>query len=251
MIMFARTVLSRQSLPSGTFRTLNSSKALCWLAPANRSYTLPAGTAEPGIQERITKKPLASRKTFLIDSYKHLMETNPVVLFVHYNNLLKHEDHHYRAQIQQNGGKLTMLRNNLFEVYLKNSHIPDPCAPVKSADQNKRHPLLPLFKGPTAAISFPETNPADVAKVLKVLEKAQDKLFVVAAKVETAVYDVAQLAHFKSLPSKLDLQGQLLGVLHVLSGAGLVRTLEADSQLLYLTLSRHNENQCSTESKDK
>lgn len=251
MTMFTRILGSRLSLPSGALRTLNSSKAVCWLAPVRRSYTVPVGTAEPSIKERITKKPLESRKTFLIDSYKHLMETNPVVLFVHYNNLLKHEDHQYRAQIQQNGGKLTMLRNNLFEVYLKNALTPDPCSPVKSADQNKTHPLLPLFKGPTAAITFPQTNPVDVAKVLKVLEKAQDKLFVVGAKVETAVYDVAQLAHFKSLPSKSELQGQLVGLLHILSGAGLVRTLEADSQLLYLTLSRHNENQSSDGSNDK
>lgn len=192
--------------------------------------------------ERVTAKPIDSRKTFLVDSYKHLMEKNSVVLFLHYNNLLKHEDHHYRSQIEQLGGKLTILRNNLFKLYLKNSHLEDPCAPVKSKNQSKRHPLLPLFKGPTAAIAFPETNPKDVANVLKLLEKAQDKLFVVGAKVETESYDLAQLNKYKLLPDKTALQGQLLGLLHTLSGAGLVKTLESASQSLYLTLSSHRDN---------
>lgn len=192
---------------------------------------------------RVTVKPAESRKTFLIDSYKHLMETNPVILFVHYNNLLKNEDQHYRSLIKQNGGKLTMLRNGLFGVYLKNAQAADPCAPISRKEQNRKHPLLPLFKGPTAAISFTETDPSSVAKVLKSLEKAQDKLFVVGAKVETEVYDIAQLHQFKTLPSKEVLQAQLVGLLNVLGGAGLVRTLEAGSQTLYLTLSSHQENQ--------
>lgn len=136
-----------------------------------------------------------------------------------------------------------MLRNNLFGVYLKNSAHPDPCAPIKRVDQKATHPLLPLFKGPTAAISFKETNPQDVAGIIKLLEKAQDKLFIVGAKVETDVYDIGQLAHFKTLPNKAGLQAQLVGLLHVLSGVGLVRTLESGSQTLYLTLKSHHNNQ--------
>ena len=192
--------------------------------------------------KRVTVKPLDSRKTFLMDSYKYLMESNPVVLFVHYNNLLKQEDDHFRSQIKQNGGKMSMLRNHVFNAYLKVSHLPDPCAPVKNKFKNESHPLLPLFKGPTAAITFAETDPVSVSKVLKLLEKAQDKLFVVGAKVETEIYDIAQLDHFKSLPSKTQLQSQLLGLLHVLSGAGLVDTLERGSQTLYLTLKSHHDN---------
>lgn len=191
---------------------------------------------------RVTSKPLQSRKTSLIDSYKRLMETNPVVLFAHHNNLLKQENNHFRSEIQKLGGKMTVVRNNLFQVYLKNSHLPDPCAPVKSTEQNKQHPLLPLFKGPTAAIAFDETDPAKVAKLLKLLERVADKLFVIGAKVETEIYDTEKLNHFKTLPSKPELQAQLMGLLHVLSGAGLVRTLEAGSQTLYMTLQSHHDN---------
>lgn len=215
-----------------------------------RHYSAPAAikTAKTSESSRYTLKPADSRKTFLIDSYKQLMETNPLVLFVHYHNLMKNEDHFFRSQIKKAGGTLTVLRNNLFSVYLKNSAHPDPCAPIRRRDQNANHPLLPLFKGPTAAITFRETNPQDVASITKLLEKAQDKLFLVGAKVEADVYDIGQLAHFQTLPSKTGLQAQLLGLLHVLSGAGLVRTLEASSQTLYLTMKSHQDNQTGGES---
>lgn len=214
----------------------------------SRYYAVSAHTSVDG---RVTVKPTESRKTFLIDSYKHMMEKSPVVLFLHYNNLMKNEDHHYRALVKQHGGRLTMLRNSLFSVYLKNAKASDPCAPIRSKKQDRRHPLLPLLKGPTAAITFAETSPASVARIFKALEKAQDKLLVVGAKVETEVYDVTQLNHFKTLPSKPELQAQLLGLLNVLGGAGLVRTLEAGSQTLYLTLSSHQESQSSEEKKEE
>lgn len=200
---------------------------------------------------RVTVKPLHSRKTFLIDSYKHMMEHNPVVLFAHYNNLLKQENATFRSQIKGIGGTMSSVRNNLFQVYLRNAHLPDPCAKTSKKQQNKSHPLLPLFKGPTVAISFPETDPAKVAKLLKLLEKSADKLFIVGAKVESEVYDMAQLNQFKSLPTKPELQSQLLGLLHILSGAGLVRTLESGSQALYLTLQSHHDNQSNPESSEK
>lgn len=237
-----RSLLSVRSIP---ITKTTSANAFKWcFTPLKRCYSVETGesTSTP---HRLTVKPLDSRKTYLMDVYKHLMETNPVVLFVHYNNLLKNEDHHFRELIRQSGGNLTMLRNNLFSAYLKTAHLPDPAVKVLSKDKNKKHPLLPLFKGPTAAITFTETVPSNVAKVLKHLEKAQDKLFVVGAKVETEVYDIAQLKQFQKLPTKPELQAQVLGLLHVLSGAGLVSTLERGSQTLYLTLKSHHDNQSS------
>ncbi|EJS44451.1 mrpl11p [Saccharomyces arboricola H-6] len=191
---------------------------------------------------RNTVKPLDSRKTFLIDAYKHLMENSSVVLFVHYNNLSKTEDHHFRSRIKQTGGKLTKIRNNLFEVYLRNSQLPDPCSFVKRKEQNRKHPLLPLLKGPTATIAYEDTNPQQVAKLLKLLQSAQDKLLVIGAKVENQVLNVEKLNDFKTLPTKPELQSQMVGILQMLSGLGLVRTLESGSNALYLTLKSHHDN---------
>lgn len=192
---------------------------------------------------RKTVKPLDSRKTFLIDTYKHLMEKSSMVLFVHYNNLSKTEDHHFRFKIKQTGGKLTKVRNNLFEVYLRNSHLPDPCGFVRRKEQNWKHPLLPLLKGPTATITYEDTNPQQIARLLKTLQTAQDKLLVIGAKVENEVLDVEKINTSKTLPTKPEMQSQLVSVLQMLSGLGLVRTLEKGSNALYLTLKSHHDNQ--------
>lgn len=142
------------------------------------------------------------------------------------------------------------MRNSLFQVYLRNAEKQDPASKVLFSEQNWKQPLLPLFKGPTALIAFSETDPSQVSKVMKLLEKAQDRLFVVGAKVEKDAYDLKQLNAFKALPNKAQLQSEILGILHVLSGAGLVQTLEASSNMLYLTLKSHEDNIDPSKKKD-
>ncbi|CCE62353.1 hypothetical protein TPHA_0C01980 [Tetrapisispora phaffii CBS 4417] len=196
---------------------------------------------------RKTVKPIDSRKTFLMDSYKNMMEKSSVVLFLHYNNLLKQEDDFFRFQVKANGGTLKKLRNGVFGAYLRASHLEDPCMPLKKGDKNNNHPLLPLLKGSTAAIVFDETDSVAVSKILKILQRHQDKLFVIGAKVENSVFDIEKLNKFKDLPSKAQLHSQLLGLLHALSGVGLVNTLENASKTLYMTLQSHNDNTLNTE----
>lgn len=198
--------------------------------------------AAPALKKRETWKPAESRKTFLLDSYRYMMDNNSMVLFAHYNNLTKTEDHHFREQIKLAGGRLTRIRNNLLKVCLKTLDQPDPCVYIKDKRSLKKHPLLPLLKGPTATISFNETNPERVAKLFKLLKKAQDKLFIMGAQIDKDVYDFRKLDQFKDLPSKQVLHGQLLGLLQMSSGAGLVQVLDANKQHLYLTLKSHEEN---------
>ncbi|KAL3230127.1 Large ribosomal subunit protein uL10m [Nakaseomyces bracarensis] len=199
-----------------------------------RQYSVPV--------RRETIKPLESRKTFLLDSYRHMMDNNSMVLFAHYNNLTKNEDHHFREQIRQAGGRLTRIRNNILKVCLRTLELPDPCVKIRDRKSLRKHPLLPLLKGPTATISFKETDPQQVAKLFKVLKNAQDKLFIMGAQIDKDIYDSNKLDQFKSLPSKPVLQGQLVGMLQMLGGAGLVQVLDANKQHLYLTLKAHEEN---------
>ncbi|SMN22801.1 similar to Saccharomyces cerevisiae YDL202W MRPL11 Mitochondrial ribosomal protein of the large subunit [Maudiozyma saulgeensis] len=193
---------------------------------------------------RQTVKAPNSRKTFLIDSYKHMMETHPVVIFLHYNNLIKSEDHHFRDQIKSTNGKLHKIRNNLFKVYLKNSNQSDPCAPIDSKNETlvKNHPLYPLFTGPTAAITYKDINPTDIAKLIKLLNIAKDKLFVIGAKIDTDIMDPFQLGTFSKLPSLPQLQATLVSMLQMSGGGSLVQTLESSTQKLYLTLKSHEDN---------
>ncbi|MCQ5137606.1 hypothetical protein NE628_15560, partial [Coprococcus eutactus] len=64
---------------------------------------------------------------------------------------------------------------------------------------------------------------------MKVLQSAQDKLMVIGAKVENEVLNVENINTFKTLPTKAEMQSQLVSVLQMLCGLGLVRTLENSS----------------------
>lgn len=187
--------------------------------------------------DRKTTKHVLSRKTFLVDYYKYLNDTNEIVLYAHHNNLVKADNLKVRSEFQKLGVKMTYLRNSLYKVYLRSAHEEDP-ALHKNTIRNKNidHPLAPLLNGPTAVITIPLCEPSVVEQVLKVLKQAGDKLFLVGARIETSVFNVDEVNQFKTLPNREQLQGQLAGLLTVLGGAGLVRTLESNGLQVYLTL---------------
>lgn len=188
---------------------------------------------------RKTYKDVFSRKTFLIDYYKHLNDNNDIVLYCHHNNINKVDNAKIRTDLKSAGAQLNHISNNLYRVYLRNAAAEDPALvppPKTELAVANTHPLHPLLKGPTAIITIPSTDPLIVKLVLKVLKAANEKLFLIGARVEALVYDVKAVDEFKELPTKEQLHGQLAGLLTVLGGAGLVRTLESAGTHLYLTL---------------
>lgn len=198
---------------------------------------------------RNTIKPLDSRKTFLVDFYADILKTHPLVLVAHRNNLTKTESSSYRRQIQEVGGQLVVVRNNLLKVYLRAADQADPAAVAKSA--GKSHGLFPFLNGPTALIVFKENDPTQLKKLIKVLAAAKEKLFVVGAKVGDDVYDLSRLNEYKELPSKPELQAQLVGLLNMCGGYGLTKTLGSASNVLHLTLKSHAEHEGGAESAEK
>lgn len=194
--------------------------------------------------KRNTGKPLLSRKTFLLDYYKHLNDTNEIILYVHHNNLNKNDNKKIRFDLTNVGAKLNVIRSGIYKVYLRSEHEEDP-ADKGTSEKNKDvvHPLFPLFNGPTAIITIAKTDPRIVEEVLKILKAAHEKLFLVGARVGNEIYDIQQVDQFKDLPNKEQLQGQLAGVLTLLGGAGLVKTLESSTKNLYLTMKQHVQSQ--------
>lgn len=214
------------------FRHLSTSSILRQATPAV-AETSPIYQVE----NRKTTKHVLSRKTFLVDYYKHLNDTSDIVLFVHHNNLVKADNVRVRAEFQKLGVKMTYIRNKLYNVYLRSAHEEDPAAHKNTLkNKNVEHPLAALLNGPTGIITISKSDPQVVEKVLKVLKQASEKLILIGAKIETSVYNIDEVNAFKSLPNKDQLQGQLAGLLTILGGAGLVRTLESAGTLVYLTL---------------
>lgn len=198
-----------------------------------------ANTASANLQleGRETVKPILSRKTFLVDYYKYLNDKNEILLFVHHNNIPKNDNTRLRNELKKVGAQFNVITNSLYKVYLRSENESDP-ASTSSAEKNKEveHPLDPLLNGPTAVISIPNCEPSVVSQVLKAIKAFPEKVFLVGAKVEASVYDIEDVAKFKDLPNLEQMHGQLAGLLTLLGGAGLVRTLEAQSNVLYLTL---------------
>jgi len=219
---------------------------------SQRSYST---IVERQKQETVTPPPNLkkddSRKTYLINRYKILLEDTPIVLFAHHNNLVKAEENTFRNQIRAAGGEFTIIRNNLLLAYLKaeNEKYPSSIEAYKRT-KNINHPLKPFLKGPTAMITVKENNPQIVAKIIKTVKAANEKLFIIGARVENNIFDLTEVNKFKELPSKEQLHSQLAGMLTVLSGAGLVQTLQSASQHLYLNLESHRKNIDPSEKKE-
>lgn len=192
---------------------------------------------QTSLGERNTGKHPLSRKTFLVDYYKYLNDSNAIILYVHHNNLVKAENKKLRSELRACGANLHIIRNSIYNVYLRSEKEEDPAEKeVSVRNRQKEHPFSALLNGPTGVISIPKCDPSVVSQVLKVLNGAGERLILMGAKVENNVYDIDQVTAFKDLPNKEQLQAQLAGLLTILGGAGLVRTLEAGSNVLYLTL---------------
>ncbi|GME94770.1 hypothetical protein B5S29_g1340 [[Candida] boidinii] len=195
-------------------------------------------------QIRNTVKPLNSRKTYLMDIYKYFNENNQIILFTHHNNLLSSDNEKIRKQLHAAGADFRKIKTTIFKHYLRASNHPDPAskAALRQVKKKKiRHPLEPLLKGPTAAILIKDLNPKVVKDVLQVLKTTNEKLFLVGARVGSDVLDAAKIDEFKELPTLEESRAQLVGILTMLSGAGLVRTLESTANVLHLTLDTHRQ----------
>jgi large subunit ribosomal protein L10 len=172
-----------------------------------------------------------------------LFDKSEIVLFAHHNNLVKTETNNYRNEIKALGGELSVVRNSLLLSYLRAANEPHPAskeAYIKTKDI--KHPFAPLLVGPTAIITIPSLDPSVVKKIVKFTKSTNEKLFLVGARIDNKLFDLTEINAFKELPTKEQLHAQLAGLLTIMSGAGLVQTLQTASQHLYLTLDSHHKN---------
>lgn len=218
-------------------RNFQLAKPLFQTAPAAGLSDTQLRSPVFNLEGRKTTKHLLLRKTFLVDLYKHLNDESDIVLYCHHNNIPKADNIKIRLQLKNLGVQLTFVRNSVYKVYLRSAHEEDPALHTNTL-KNKQveHPLAPLLNGPTAIITIKKCDPPTVEQVLKVLKSMNEKLFLIGARVESSIYDTEQIGQFKDLPLKEQLQGQLAGLLSLLGGAGLIRTLESAGTHLYLTL---------------
>lgn len=199
---------------------------------------------------RSTLKSADSRKTYLVDMYSHLWKENQIVLLAHHNNLLSTENENIRKQLKKvdeknNSVEFRKLKGSIFKYFLRASNHPDPASKAAARSikrKNIRHPLENLLKGPTAAIIIKDLDPSLVKKVSKVLASQKERLFIMGGKVGDEYMTLENIEEFKTLKSLPELRAELVSLLNMASGGGIVRTLEASTNALAMTLeSRKNE----------
>lgn len=239
--------LKRASALAFPSRSLHSGSAL-WVS----TTAIPAEYQSPP-PSRTTVKPIDTRKTYLVDTYSHLLKNNSIILVLHHNNLLKSDNENLRGLIKKAGGRLTVTRSRVFKIALRGMDHEDPASKdAQLTRKSFKHPLAPLFSGPSAIITLPDVDPKKVESVIKVLDKSKGNLTLLGSLINNEVLSVPEVNKFKLLPTLPELRSQLVGVLSILGGAGLVQTLEASSKVLYLTMDeRRKQLDPSEEKKDE
>ncbi|KAK5779702.1 mitochondrial 54S ribosomal protein uL10m MRPL11 PWA37_000907 [Arxiozyma heterogenica] len=206
---------------------------------------------------RLSVKPLNSKKTLLIDQYKNVWDNNKMIIFCHYNNLLKQEDHQLRLQLtnitknisDQDENKISFIhiRNNLFKVFLQNMNLEDPVAPYdKKKDYSKlivNHPLNKLIKGPTAIIAYPKADCNIMRSIVQLISNSKGKLIPLGGVIEGKVLNLDWINAFNQINATQDqLYQMLVSQLSYNAGGNLIDTLQLLSNNLVGSLSIHQDN---------
>ncbi|CCH62345.1 hypothetical protein TBLA_0H00530 [Henningerozyma blattae CBS 6284] len=164
---------------------------------------------------------IESRKSFLLDWYRVLVDSNQLLLFVRHEkldlssqNFIK--DHLVRGK---HNGKFTVIRNNLFKLALARPII-DPALTRKAKSKflNSRketsNSITPLLKGPTGVVAIPLADPKATRSVLRLVRnEIPESLEILGGMVDGQFFNVQQLETFQTLPTHAQLHGQLLYIL--------------------------------------
>lgn len=189
---------------------------------------------------RAASRVYPSRKAFLYNQYRRLLEESKVVLLLQHNSLTVGEFSKLRREIESvdlapagpavssSKAKLTAIRSGLMQTLVQ-----------KSASMK---PLEAVFSGPVALLTFDHLSPSYISRILAVIDKAlgagkaQPKPVAggaharVATGVNTRVtplaalvqgstdrvqlMEVAQLRDIAMLPSLEELRGQIVALLN-------------------------------------
>ncbi|KAK9474180.1 mitochondrial 54S ribosomal protein uL10m [Dipodascopsis tothii] len=217
--------------PSGWQRTLAPVRA----AVAARRWL--AAVAHTPAADRQTLKSLDSRKTYLVDRYTYLLKQSPVLLFVQHNNLLKDDHRTLRAEMAKLGAKFTVLRTAVFRSTLRSIGEADPAsADAYYRNRREKHALDPVLVGPLAAISLDRVDLTPLPALLRLLERSNGKLMLMAGQVEARVLDPAGVDSVKHLTTVDAARAELAGLLNAAGGGALANILSTPGRRLYFTM---------------
>jgi large subunit ribosomal protein L10 len=131
------------------------------------------------------------------EALKKDLATVSTVILSTFQGITVADDTQLRRAVQAAGGKYRVVKNRLAE---------------RAAVGTPAEPLLKGLKG-TNSISYIETDPVSLAKVLTKVAKDVPAFKFRAGVVEGRVLSIAEIAQLASLPSKEDLIGKIMFLL--------------------------------------
>jgi large subunit ribosomal protein L10 len=155
------------------------------------------------------------RKKELVAQYKELLRANQGLIMTAYSGLRMKELESLRRKIQEFGGDLHIVKNNLAKRAFRELDCPLPEGSLE---------------GPTA-IGFASDDLISVAKVIVDLSRETEFVYVKGGVLDGVTYDASQIRQLADLPPLPVVQAQLLSVMQAsatrLSGvlAGSLRQL--------------------------
>jgi large subunit ribosomal protein L10 len=146
------------------------------------------------------------------------------MFFTNYAGLTVSEVTKLRGALRKDGTTYAIVKNTLFS---------------RAAGPELAEKIEPFLKGPTAVV-FSGIDPVAPAKALRDFADESKKMTIKAALIEGRIIDAQQIAALAAMPSKVQLQTQLVGLLAsplrglvtVLAGnqSGFVRVLDGYRQ---------------------
>jgi len=163
---------------------------------------------------------MRAEKQFLVDELSEHLGKSDYVFLADYNRMTVAETAELREKLEPHGAEFHVVKNRLFNVAAEAAEYPE---------------LGEMLAGPTGII----VGGDDIAKIVKVIEafyKDKDKLVVKGGVLSKQVVDADGVSRLKDLPTKEQLQAQLLALLNT-PGTQLVRLFNTVPEQMVTVLS--------------
>ena len=137
-----------------------------------------------------------SQKEKAVADFKNIFEESEAIIVTHYEGINADSINELRSKTRNSNVTFRVTKNRLIKIAIENS-------PYKN--------LIELFSGPTA-IAY-SNDVVAVAKVTTDFAKENEKLIVIGGALKDKKLDLDGIKHLASLPSLLELQAKIIGLI--------------------------------------
>lgn len=193
-------------------------------------------SAISNVHRSVRGNPVDSRRTYWFNVYKQVLESSHLVLVVQNNNMPAREYTAFKNELKSKHLECLAVRNGVFGAACANAGLEE---------------MRNLFQGPTLAI-FSSASDSQAPNLIKdaagVLKKYAESTLLVGGHFDRFIFSAEKFEEIKALPPKVQLFGELLGLLQY-PGSNIAQILSQTPQILTASLLQHQKQISGQESK--